>query len=378
MNDTQAPEKKRVLFVARDDGGCGFFRCKQPAEFLTRSGLAIGDFAFQNPTAEQLHEADLVILQNTGSVEASTLAKYMLENKIPFMTEFDDFVHHISPHNEGGFHTWNPSTLFLHRAMEVSRMAAGMTVSTPQLAREYFPYNQNVFVVPNYLDKDRWEQPIVKRTDGKIRIGWCGGNAHGDDLQMISKVLEKIVKERDGKVVFETMGMTRQELTGVFPMPPTTDDSCPSCGFEGTLHHHPGERLEDYPTVLAGRGWDIAVAPVIDNAFGNAKSDLKLKEYSAIGLPVVASPVAPYREAQEDGCAVILARTFEEWYTALNDLIDSEEKRREMVTQNKEWVGRYWIQDNILKTWTIYEMMIKLAESTLGDKATRIKRMVGI
>lgn len=378
MSDLKAQPKKKVLFVARDDGGCGFFRCQQPSEFLTRSGLAIGDFAFQNPTREQLHDADLVVLQNTGSVEASTMVKYMLENKIPFITEFDDFVHHISPHNEGGYHTWNPATLFLNRAMEATRSALGMTVSTPQLAREYFPYNPNIFVVPNYLDRDRWEQPIVKRTDGKIRIGWCGGNAHGDDLHMISKVLEKIVKERNGKVVFETMGMTAKELTGVFPMGETNEESCPSCGFEGVLHHHPGERLEDYPTVLAGRGWDIAVAPVIDNGFGNAKSDLKLKEYSAVGLPVVASPVAPYREAQEDGCAVTLARTFEEWYIALNDLIDSEEKRREMVRVNKEWIARYWIQDNIVKIWGIYDLLIKHAESTLGDKTTRLKRVEGV
>lgn len=371
-------EKKTVLFVARDDGGCGFFRCKQPADFLNRSGLAIGEYAFLNPTKEQLMNADLVILQNTGSVEASTLAKFMVDNKIPFMTEFDDFVHHISPHNEGGYNTWNPSTLFLHRSMEVAKLASGMIVSTPQLAREYFPYSSNIFVVPNFLDRDKWDQPTVKRTDGKIRIGWCGGNAHGDDLHMVSKVLEKIVKERDGKVVFETMGMTRHELAGAFPMAPSTEETCPSCGFEGTLHHHPGETLDDYPTVLAGRGWDIAIAPVINNAFGNAKSDLKLKEYAAIGLPVVASFVAPYIEAQADGCDVFLANTFEEWYAGLTNLIDNEEKRREIVKWNKDWVAKKWIQDNILQMWGIYEAMIKASESTLGDKATRVKRMLGV
>lgn len=377
MNE-KAPEKKNVLFVARDDGGCGFFRCTQPQEFLNRSGLAHADYAFQNPTHEQIMNADLVVMQNTGSVEASTLGKFMIENKIPFVTEFDDFVHHISPNNHGGFHTWNPATLFLHRAMEMSRSALGMTVSTPALAREYFPYNPNIFVVPNYLDRDKWDQPTVKRVDGKIRIGWCGGNAHGDDLKMISKVLEKIVKEYKGKVVFETMGMTKQELHGVFPMESTDEQSCPSCGHEGTLHHHPGESLQDYPTVLAQRGWDIAVAPVIDNGFGNAKSDLKLKEYSAVGLAVVASNVAPYREASEDGCQVILARSFEDWYQGLKTLIDDAEKRQAMVRANKEWVGRYWIQDGILKTWSIYEMLIKHAESTLGDKAARLKRLSGV
>lgn len=371
---TTNQKKKKVLFVARDDGGCGFFRCKQPAEFLNRAGVIDAEYVFKTPTKDQLMHADLVIMQDMGTVEASNMAKFMRDNKIPYLTEFDDYVFHVSPHNLAGHQAWNPSTLFLHRALEMTKSGAGITVSTNTLAREFFPYSNLIYVIPNYLDKERWDQPVVKRSDDKIRIGWCGGNAHADDLHMISKVLDKVIKEYKGKVIFETMGMTRQELANVFPMK-VHNDLCPSCGYEGELHHYPGESLDEYPTVLASKGWDFAVAPVIDNAFGNSKSDIKIKEYAALKLPVIASPVDPYREAAKSGAQILFAETFEEWYEAIKLLIEDVSKRREMAINQGIWAENNWIQDNIGKLSNIYLQVISLAEAQLGTTEDRLKRV---
>lgn len=372
MQQNMSKKEYNILYVVRDDGGCGFFRCIQPATFLNRAGLAKAIHVMQNPTREQVLNADLVIMQNTGPVEASNLCTFMLENKIPFITEYDDFVHHVSPHNLGGYLAWNPGNLFLHRSMESTKKAVAMTVSTNQLAREYFPYNPNIYIVPNYLDKEKWDNPIIKRNDGKIRIGWAGGNAHADDLRMISKVLDKIIKEYKGKVIFETMGMTRQELAGVFPME-AHNDICPSCGFEGELHHYPGESLQDYPLVLASKGWDIAVAPVINNSFGNCKSDLKVKEYAALGIPIVASPVIPYKEAAQSNAQILFAESFEEWYNSIKDLIENQIKREQIIKANREWVSQFWIQDNIGKIFEIYKQIITSVEPVLGTKEDRLK-----
>lgn len=374
MQQNMNKKEYNILFVARDDGGCGYFRCLQPAKFITRLGLAKGEYVLQNPTKEQVLNADLVVMQNTGSVEASNLCKFMLENNVPFITEYDDFIQHISPHNHGGYMAWNPSTLFVHRSMESSRIAAGITVSTNQLAREYFPYNPNIYVIPNYLDQEKWDNPIVKKTDGKIRIGWAGGNAHADDLKMISKVLDKIVKEYKGRVIFETMGMTAHELSGVFPMQ-ATNDVCPSCGYEGELHHYPGESLENYPLILASKGWDIAVAPVINNSFGNCKSDLKIKEYAALGIPVVASPVVPYKEAAASNAQILFAESFDEWYNSIKDLIENQVKREQMIKANRDWVSQFWIQDNIGNIFEIYKDIIIRLESSLGTKEDRLKKL---
>ena len=52
-----------------------------------------------------------------------------------------------------------------------------------------------------------------------------------------------------------------------------------------------------YPARLAAMELDIAVAPLVDHPFNRAKSALKVLEYGALALPVVASDLEPYREA---------------------------------------------------------------------------------
>lgn len=363
----------RVLFVTRDDGGCGFYRCIQPASFIKRMGLMDTQWVLRTATEEQMLWADLVVLQEMGGVNAWKMVKFCLQNRIPYLSEFDDYIQHVSPNNMSGWPAWNPSTLYVHRAMEQARSGWGMQVSTPQLAREYFPYHPNIWVVPNYLDKELWMNPVTKFRDGKIRIGWAGGNAHADDLKMISGVIDKIVHEYKGKVLFETMGMTKQELHAVFPFESSTNEACPSCGYEGLLHHFPGEAMNLYPATLASRGWDIALAPVIDNGFGNCKSDIKIKEYATIKVPVVASPVVPYREAAKDGANIAFAETFEDWYNAIKKLVDDQDERAKMVKNNTDWVNTKWIQDHAADIANIYLDIIAKAEQVFGPKKDEIK-----
>lgn len=355
-------KNSHILYVRRDPVGCGYYRCTMPGTYVQRLGMAEVKFADNYAPDEQLEWADLVIFQEMGSPASMKMVKHCLEKKIRFVTEIDDFIHHVSPNNTGGYGAWNPATLYVYRAVEQMRKSFGLIVSTNQLAREYFPYNSNIFVVQNYLDQEVWDNPIPVHNDGKIRIGWTGGNAHGDDLKMISKVMDDIVKEYRGKVIFETMGMTPTEILGTFEMQ-RFPEKCPHCDYEGEMKNHPGEHLENYPMILSSKGWDIGIAPVINNSFGNAKSWLKIMEYSAIGAAIVASPVQPYREAKENGAEIMLADTYDEWYKALKKLIKSKELRAQIRKHNKEWISKQWIQNNAQSIFDIYTQFLPTPKS---------------
>lgn len=351
------PKLKTVLFVLRDTSGCGFYRCLQPALALRRRGLMNTITDIQNTTREHIMQADLVVIQSPGAITLMQALNFALEQKKPVLVEIDDFLHMVSPYNPG-YEAWRPETLYLHRFVEACKRAQGMTVSTPQLAREYGVFNKNIYVLPNYLDENKWTLNQTKQQDGVIRIGWAGGNAHIQDLEMLVPVITKIVKEYKGKVKFETMGLMKQELKAAFPLV-EYHDKCPSCGFQGECVTHSGEHLENYPLVLASHGWDIAIAPVVNNSFNNAKSDIKLKEYAAVGFPTIASKVTPYEEAKDLGCEILLAKNFEEWYNSIKTLIDNPEKRTAMVRHNNEWVKNQWIDENITKYFDVYSRTIE-------------------
>lgn len=359
------PALPTVLFVARDEGGCGYYRCYQPAVALRRLGLANTMVDMRETTPEHIQKADIVVFQAIGVLSSIEAMDFALKENKAVVVEIDDFLHVVSPHNPA-YSSWNPNNLILGRAVEQIKRADGLTVSTPQLAREFAPYQDNIFVLPNFLGKHLWDDlPVQKKTDGVIRLGWAGGNAHFDDLKLIAPVIEKIVKEYGGKVKFETMGMTKQELKGAFSMEEFFE-ICPKCGYQGEVHHLPGEKIEDYPQILASYGWDIALAPIVETAFNMAKSDLKLKEYAAVGFPMVASAVTPYREARANGCHVRLASNFKEWYNYIKELIEHPETRDKIAKDNKEWVKQYWIDDNAKHYLDTFQQILTIKQNSHG------------
>ena len=66
---------------------------------------------------------------------------------------------------------------------------------------------------------------------------------------------------------------------------------------------------------------DINIIPLVINPFTEAKSDLKYYEAALVEVPSVASPTAVYQSAIEHGSNGFLARTSDDWYEALRNLI---------------------------------------------------------
>jgi hypothetical protein len=60
--------------------------------------------------------------------------------------------------------------------------------------------------------------------------------------------------------------------------------------------YHPYTPLAEYPARLAALNLDIAVAPLAQTPFNQAKSNLRLLEYGVLGIPVVCTDIDPYRE----------------------------------------------------------------------------------
>jgi glycosyltransferase involved in cell wall biosynthesis len=68
--------------------------------------------------------------------------------------------------------------------------------------------------------------------------------------------------------------------------------------------------------------FDVGLLPLVDDAQTRGKFPLKLLQYSATGLPTVASPVAIDRKAFIDGESILFASSEEEWVSAILRLVD--------------------------------------------------------
>ncbi len=193
--------KLRLIFLNKDNFGCGFYRMLLPASKLKDMGLA----EVQVNMAwdwEQVKWADVIILQRASDTQAyeSIDKAHAMGKKVVY--EIDDLLYGINP-NSNAWKAWNPIGENLGRALKIMGMCDAVTVTTKRLANEYYMYNKNVKVIPNYLDTDLWNQPknwtptdwhayYKKKHDDTIRICWSGAANHKLDLELISDIMTRI------------------------------------------------------------------------------------------------------------------------------------------------------------------------------------------
>lgn len=201
-----------------------------------------------------------------------------------------------------------------------------LVVSTSYLAEVYGPLAKEVRIVPNRLERDVWLPLSSRRNTGpRPRVGWAGGTTHEGDLQVIAEVIAATAHEVDW--IF--MGM------------------CPDNIRPYIKEFHPFSDFAAYPARLAALNLDLAVAPLEQHPFNRGKSNLRLLEYGALGIPVVCTDIDPYRDSP--ACRVSNRRA--DWLRALRERVyDPDAAEREGLAM-KEWVLRNYILEDHLDDW---------------------------
>ena len=362
-----SPDRLRILMIPMDNKGCGFYRMMVPANEIKRQDLADiqVNFGWNWQMVEWSH---IIIIQrhsDPAAFEAIDQA-HSLGKKIVY--EIDDFLQAISPLNPA-FNFWSPMGPHLGRALRLMQKCDAMQVSTPRLRNEYGLWNPVIEVMPNYLDKTIWDTPAwtaihwdnyyKKKNDGIIRIIWSGAGSHYNDLQLIEEVITKICQKYPN-VHFCLMGYFGESNQGknLFQDIPSNTSICPHCKEAGQLEKIPGIDLLYYPSKLKECAADIAVAPLIETGFNQGKSDLKIKEYSALSIPVIASRMTPYKESVQEGYTGFLASTGKEWFDALELLIKNEELRKRLGKNNHQWYEQNTIDKHIREWLQFYYRVV--------------------
>ncbi|MFM8322755.1 MAG: glycosyltransferase, partial [Chloroflexota bacterium] len=164
-------------------------------------------------------------------------------------------------------------------------------------------------------------RPLIDRP---LVIGSMGTLTHDEDLELLLPALFEIARLYPGRVSLELTGMlgkavTRQKLAGL------------PVRFIG-----PQGEEQDYPLFMlwftSRVQWDIALAPLADTSFNQAKSEIKFLDYSAIAAAGIYSPIPAYRAAVQPGVTGLLAEsTPAAWLEALRRLIEAPDLREQIA-----------------------------------------------
>lgn len=261
---------------------------------------------------QKVRQADVVVVQMVHTPAALNLFLSIKEAypHIPVVAEIDDNMLSTADYNPAS-PFYAPGSDFRKLAVEQFKAADAMIVSTPYLKEVYGEINDNIHVVQNSLDFKIWDRLQKKQHPGQIRIGWAGGASHAEDLRIIEPVVKNILtKHRNVRFVF------------VHGIPDFLK------GIKGVECVSKFSRIDKYPGFLAGRGFDIGIAPLVENAFNRGKSNLRWLEYAGMRVPCVASNVGHFKETLNPGRDVLLADGSDDFETCLEVLIRNRDIRR--------------------------------------------------
>jgi glycosyltransferase involved in cell wall biosynthesis len=344
-------------------GGIGYYRAVAPSRSLRKwfdIELIGADFQHWGTTDETYSrlgkDYDLIICKHISDGQtASNILATGKHFKKKVLVDIDDNFFAVRK-DSPAFKDYDKGQQGRYYIGALLELADGMTVSTDPLKEVYSKLNKSIDVLPNCVELEEW--PIQRKVwdDGKIRIGFSGGVEHKVDLEMILEPMSYILAKHPN-VLFEICAavspQTAMEM-GVKMNEFCKKDITKQFRITGGTE---GATWLGYPQLLNSFGWDIIIAPLIEDEFNRGKSHIRWLESTMVGCPVVASPVYPYIESIngvktiEDGKTGFFAHNNEQWYQKLEDLIQSKELRQTINSNAYEYIKKHWQQKQCAKEW---------------------------
>ena len=319
----------RVLFVGAGSSGVCWYRCALPATALGADWLGVAGEpgslrrvtgAWGLPVDEPSWTGyDVVVLQLVhGAGWLRRIAELRAAGVI-VLYEIDDDLRAVAAEPGHEFaRLFPPQRLRAHEA--AIRACDGLICSTPALAERLADLHETRHVCLNGLDLARYPHPLPQRET--VTIGWAGGTGHERAmrpwLRSVADVLDARPQARF-RSVGQPFGLQLAERFG-----PERASAMPFAA------------LDTYPAAMAA--FDVALAPAGRSADFAAKSDLRVLEAAALGLPVIADPaVYPSVVHGETG---LHATTAAEAREAMLALVDDPELRRRLGSAARDYVER--------------------------------------
>lgn len=251
--------------------------------------------------------------------------KTLRRNAARIAFDFDDAVWLRDSYAGRGLTSWRRARRFRRTVRGADVILAGNSVLAA--AAERHVHAERVRVMPTCVNPDNYRTATHKDRNC-IRLVWIGSSSTMHGLERIADLLNLIGSRLPGvslRVICDrTIALDRLPVEFV----PWT-----------------GEAEAE---ALAGA--DIGIAWQPDDDWSRGKCGLKVLQYMAAGLPVIANPVGVHREMIHAGRNGYLAETPTEWIRAIS-LLTQPELRRRFGRFGRDMVERQYSTDALARHW---------------------------
>jgi glycosyltransferase involved in cell wall biosynthesis len=225
-------------------------------------------------------------------------------------------------------------------------------VVTSEYFRDYMiakTGHKHVTSVPNYLMKwwfDRYYNltDLIKKYDKNKKKPIVAIFASGTHVDVTNRANQ----QDDFAAVVQHIIKTRTEFNwhfyGSYPLTlkPFIDN--------GNIKYFPWVQLPDFPEAMANSGAQITFAALQDNNFNRCKSNIKLIEAGALGLPCVCPDMVTYKDA------FLKYKTGDEFIDCLKTTLKHQSAYIEQCKKARLHAEKFWLDDekNLMKHYEVY------------------------
>ena len=329
MASVQDPLPGRPLPVVLanniDRQGCGYYRVIHPYTALEQQLYidgGINDTLINIPELERF-EPDVLLIQPGLRRGLSKYFEHVRKHSsAKIIIDYDDYSPNIPVRSMVRKRIKQDIIKDIRRDCA---QADWVVVSTAPQAEEFSRFTSNINIAPNGLPVEVWGNlKSRKRTKNKLRVGWAGGSTHTGDLSLI----KPLIKAFENEVEWVFMGMKPE-------------------GVQCEFHH--GVPIDVYPEKLASLDLDLALVPLEINQFNICKSNLRLLELGACGIPIICTDIEPFR------CGLPVTRVnnrYAEWAEAINMHIHEKEALERQGNELRKAIHDNWmLKDALLEKW---------------------------
>ena len=349
----------RIVQFCADQSGCGFWRMLWPAADLLAYNKAVMMNLYQMVLDPRFYAGlDAVRVQRQATDAQLEFMKFLRKTSNEYkrqtgkgfkiLYDVDDICapyECIADYNvcKQGFE----NEKLLQNMKEIVNLTDEMTVVSEYMKEHYKKYLEfdKISVIPNYAPKHIFDSSFdmnkilfnYKKNRKKPRILYAGSMTHFDLINQANQkddfyhVVDFILKDlvQDKKYEWVFMG-------GALP------HKLKPCINKG-IEFHSWSPLPEYAQAVKNLNCQIMLAPLIDNPFNRAKSNIKITEGGMFGIPVIAQDIDAYNF---DGWKYLF-KTGQQMMQQIENILKNEQTFRQAVEFGRKYAEKYYLKDHL-------------------------------
>jgi glycosyltransferase involved in cell wall biosynthesis len=278
------------------------------------------------------HDADVILVQREAMIFGPPIVEWlaMKTGHCPMVLDLDDatYISYVSP----TYGRLVSALKWFSKTDDLIRWAKIVTCGNRAIAEYVTAHGKQAVTIPTVVDTNRFCPGSEPHAEDVPVIGWVGTHSTYQYLASIFPALERLARE--DRFRLKVVGSGREQI------------AIPGVEIEN-LAWSLSREIADF------QSFDIGLYPIIEDDWSVGKSGFKSVQYMAVGMPFVTTPVGASAEIGKPNVTHFFARTEDDWYAALAQLLRDQNLRRSMGAAGRR---------HALENYTVAQQAQKLAE----------------